>query len=646
MADTKALMTPIRIRGIEIRNRVLMPAMDTNYGDSNGFLTPRMQAHYVERAKGGVGLIVTEALSACAPEGRISGAQILINDDRSVSRFLYLTDSVHAFGARILAQLHHGGFKAAPAFNEGREAVTASSEAGKGGRTLTIEEIKKIQDGFVHAAKNASKAGFDGIELHAAHGYLINQFYSPATNFRTDEYGGSLENRFRFLREIIEGIRKELPGKFILGVRLGVWETVENGLTEEEALQMAEWCQDAGADMINLSAGHVAAPNHGTLSQWDGHQNRIELVRRFKQKLDIPVSIVGKFRDPEECSRMISEGDTDFVTIGRQMLSDPHWCNKVLTGKLDEIRPCLNCNEGCISRLITIEGDVRCVMNPYVGYDDKYNEHNPIPAAAPKNIAVIGGGPAGMQFAITASARGHQVTIFEKADRLGGQMHLAAMTPFKDDMKRATKWFIGETQRSKAKIVLNQEVSARELIEGGYDRVVIACGSVPNQPPIPGIERAADFKSTLEAGTDALPENQSVTIIGGGTVGCEIAHLLVERGCEVTVLEMLPDFCNGMEATHKWLLLNQLRKTASLACGVQTKEITDNSVIYIDADGNEKSAPAQTVIYSTGQRPAGAELMEQLTQAGILAYRLGEAISTPGNIRTATRSALELAYSM
>lgn len=646
MADTKALMSPVRIRGIEIRNRVLMPAMDTNYGDSNGFLTPRMQAHYVERAKGGVGLIVTEALSACAPEGRISGAQVLINDDRSVSRFLYLTDSVHAFGARILAQLHHGGFKAAPAFNGDAEAVTASAEAGKGGRTLTIPEIKKIQEGFVHSAQNAAKAGFDGIELHAAHGYLINQFYSPSTNFRTDEYGGSLENRFRFLKEIIEAIRKALPGKFILGVRLGVWETVENGLTEEEAIQMAKWCQEAGADMINLSAGHVVAPNHGTLSQWDTHQHRIELARRFKEALDIPVSIVGKFRDPQECSRMIENGDTDFVTIGRQMLSDPHWCNKVLTGRLDEIRPCLNCNEGCISRLIGVEGDVRCVMNPYVGYDDKYNEHNPVPTATPQKIAVIGGGPAGMQFAITASARGHNVTVYEKAGKLGGQMHLAAMTPFKEDMEKAVKWFIGETECSNAQIVLNREVTAQELIEGEYDRVVIACGSVPNCPPIPGIERGKDFKSLLEAGTAALPENESVTIIGGGTVGCEIAHLLVERGCKVTVLEMLPDFCNGMEPTHKWLLLSHLRETATLASGVQTKEITENSVVYIDADGNEQKAPAQMVIYSTGQRPAGTEMVQELAEAGILANRLGEALATPGNIRTATRSALELAYSM
>lgn len=646
MTQVKALMEPIRINGIEIRNRVLMPAMDTNYGDSAGFVSPRMQAHYVERAKGGVGLIVTEALSVSAPEGRISAGQVHINQETSISKFLYLTDSVHAFGAKILAQLHHGGLKAVPAYNNGIESVTASSEAGMGGRTLSVDEIKKIQADFVRAAELAVKAGFDGIELHAAHGYLINQFYSAVTNKRTDEYGGSLENRFRFLKEIIEGIKAVVPRRFIVGARLGVFEYAEGGLTLEEAAQLAKWCQECGLDLLNLSGGFVSAPNQGTMSQWDDHAERIASAEQIKKAVDIPVAVQGKLRDPYECDQLIKEGKIDFVTIGRQLLCDPYWPQKAQMGRVDEIRNCLNCNEGCIFRLISVGGDVRCVLNPYVGYDDKYNEHTPIPTAAPKKIAVIGGGPAGMQFAITASSRGHDVTLYEKSEKLGGQMHLAAMTPFKEDMKKAVNWFIGEVGRSNANVVLNTEVTAEMLKEGGYDHAVIACGSIPNKPPIPGIERAVNSKAFLEAGEAALPKDRSVAIIGGGTVGCEIAHLLVDRGCQVSVLEMMPDFCNGMEGTHKWLLLGQLQKTAVLAASVKVKEITEDGVIYEDANGVDQKAPADVVIYSTGQRPAGAEFVWGLAEAGIIPHRLGESITTPGNIRTATRSALELAYAI
>lgn len=639
-------MEPIRINGIEIRNRILMPAMDTNYGDADGYVTPRMRAHYVERAKGGAGLIVTEALSVSAPEGRISGAQVHINQEKSISKFLYMTDSVHAFGAKILAQLHHGGFKAAPAFNKGIEAVTASAEAGMGGRTLTIDEIKKIQADFIQAAKNAVKAGFDGIELHAAHGYLINQFYSPLTNLRTDEYGGSPENRFRFLREIIEGIKAVIPRRFILGVRLSIFEHAEGGLSMEETVRFAKWCEECGADILNLSAGFTSAPNQSTLSQWDDHTYRIEGAKRVKDVVNIPVAVQGKMRDPAECAQLIESGTLDFVVIGRQLLCDPYWPQKVLMGKEDEIRTCLNCNEGCIYRLISVGGDVRCVLNPYVGYDDKYNEHTPVPAAEAKKIAVIGGGPAGMQFAITASSRGHDVTLYEKSGKLGGQMHLAGMTPFKAEMRKATEWFIAETQRSKAKILLNTEATVENLKKEGYDHVVIACGSIPNKPPIPGIDRGINSKAFLEAGKENLPSDVSVAIIGGGTVGCEIAHLLEERGCSVTVLEMLPDFCNGMEATHKWLLLEKLKETAVLAAGVKVKEVTKDAVIYEDADGKDLSAPAEIVIYSTGQRPAGTDLVAELAAAGMVPHRLGESITTPGNIRTATRSALELAYAI
>ena len=646
MSNKKALMQPIVINGIEIRNRVLMPAMDTNYGDSEGYVSERMQAHYVERAKGGAGLIVTEAISVSAPEGRISSFQVHINRDTSIPKFLYLTDCVHAHGAKILCQLHHGGYKAAPVYNNGVEPVTASSEGGYGGRTLSVEEIKKIQADFVHGAQNAVKAGFDGIELHGAHAYLINQFFSPASNKRTDEYGGSLENRFRFLAEIIKGIKEVIPRKFIFGVRLGILEYVDGGLPLEEGIQIAKWCEELGVDMLNISIGHIAKPNQSTLSQWDDNQHRIDSIAKVKAAVNIPVSIVGKFRDPEACSKMIEEGKTDFVTIGRQLLCDPYWPNKVLMGKENEIRTCLNCNEGCFYRLLTIGGDVRCVLNPHVGFDDKYSEHNPTPTAKPKKIAVIGGGPAGMQFAITASKRGHDVTIFEKHDKLGGQMHLAGMTPFKDDMKKATKWFIGEVERSGAKVILNTEATVETIEDGGFDEAVIACGSTPSIPPIKGIERGVDFKSFLEAGEDKLPSNESVAIIGGGTVGCEIAHLLVDRGCEVTVIEMLPDFCNGMEVMHKGLLLNALEEKATMRAGAQIQEVTETGVKYICRKGLDQFAPANIVICATGQRPAGTEFVNALAEAGIVPHRLGESISTPGNIRTATRSALDLAYSI
>ena len=395
-----------------------MPAMDTNYGDANGFVSERMHAHYVERAKGGAGLIVTEALSVSAPEGRISAFQVHINEERSISKFLYLTDCVHSHGAKILAQLHHGGYKASPSFNNGIVPVTASGDAGFGGRSLSISEIKKIQADFIHSAEIALKAGFDGIELHGAHAYLINQFFSTASNKRMDAYGGSSENRFRFLDEIIRGIKEVAPRKFIVGVRLGFFEYGKNALTLEEAVQIAKKCEESGADILNLSVGHIVKANQSTLSQWDDNQHRIDGAEKVKAVVKIPVSVVGKFRDPEQCAKMIADGKSDFVTIGRQLLCDPYWPQKVMSGNEDKIRNCLNCNEGCFYRLLTLGGDVRCVLNPYIGFDHKYSEHSPIPSSIKKKIAVIGAGPAGMQFAITASREGMMLLFSKKITNL------------------------------------------------------------------------------------------------------------------------------------------------------------------------------------------------------------------------------------
>ncbi|MBR0599788.1 FAD-dependent oxidoreductase [Sinanaerobacter chloroacetimidivorans] len=641
MSNLTLMIQPIKIGGTIIKNRVVMPPMD-NFVNMDGSFSRKHYCYLTNRARGGVGLIVMEAASVSWPEGKISERQLRINSGNITPELREMADSVHAFGTKIIVQLHHGGFIAVPEYSGGVQSV-APSEYG-GARALTLEEIEKIKQDFETSAKVAQTAGLDGVELHASHMYLLNQFRCPACNQRNDQYGGSLENRFRIVKEIIEEIRKECPAPFILGVRLGIEDLIPGGTTLEEGMQYAKWCEEAGADMLNITTGFFSSVNNVTETQWQEEGARVYMGEAAKKAVKIPVAIVGKLRTPEFCAKIIEEGKTDMVVIGRQLICDLEWPNRVLFNRTDEIRPCLNCDEGCLGQYSFQHGTLHCSMNPYVGYEDLYCENSVLKTGTPKNIVIAGGGIAAMQFTIIAQKRGHSVTILEKADKLGGQLILAAVPPYKREVGKGLEWFKKTVSDSGAIIKLNMEATAESIAALNPDIAIVAVGSLPNRPPVQGIDNAIDSWDILED-ADSAPENKKVEILGGGVVGSEVAHLLIEKGCDVNIIEMLPEICHGHEAIHKALLEGFLSANATLNLNATITEVGKNYVKFIDNEGRAQNLNADVAICATGQRPSGDILYDELLAVGIEAYKIGDAVKA-ANIRCATRAALDLAYTV
>ncbi|MBR5930528.1 MAG: FAD-dependent oxidoreductase, partial [Lachnospiraceae bacterium] len=481
------LFSPIRVGNVILKNRIGMSAMDTCYFAKDGTLTPKAIAHYLERARGGVGLIVTEIASLDWPYGKQSRREVCLNDPNVTTEWAELIQCVHSFGTKIIAQVGDAGFISIPEYNYGREPVTAyadglanaaSSEA-RPARTMTVEEIHHLEDQVRACARNIASCDFDGMEFHTSHDYLYNEFLSPLTNKRTDEYGGSTENRARFLLECIRIAREELGPDRIISLKYAACEELEGGLTFEESGRIAQMCEEAGANLINCSVGQ-APDGYATEAEWFPDGRRIHFAAAIKPYVKKAViGAIGKLRSPEMCEQAIAEGSTDMVFLARQMLCDPYWAIKAETGHADEIRKCLSCREGCFAAFRPKSGSIRCVINPYTGFEDKATEHDPGVAHDPKNVLVIGGGIAGMQAAIIAKKRGHTVTLVEASGKLGGQMNLAGLPPHKQAILDARDWFIAELGRVGVTPELNTKLSKEDILARKPDAVLLAIGSEP-----------------------------------------------------------------------------------------------------------------------------------------------------------------------
>lgn len=642
MSSTKILMKPIKIGGVVIKNRIIMSGMTTGYANMDGSPSSKLKNHFVSRAKGGVGLLVMGAHAVSWPEGKICERMIAANNPNITSEYHDLADSVHAYGAKIIAQLHHGGFMAAPSIAGGKQSICASEFAGA--RAMTVEEIHRVRDDFIAAAINIRNCGLDGVQIHAANMYLLNQFMNPAINQRTDEYGGSLENRFRLTREIIEGIRAACPAPFILSIRLGAIDFFPGGSTLEDGIQYAKLAEEAGVDHIDVSCGFYTIPNQVMETQWEEEGSRLYLGEAIKKNVSIPVSVVGKLRTPEFCVSAIEEKKVDMVTLGRQLICDPEWANKVLFGKEETIRPCLYCCQGCAEQAFFNHGNIHCQINPYAGYEDKYCESSIPKVGVSKKIVVVGGGVAGMQFAITATRRGHDVTLIEKTDKLGGQMRLACVPPHKKEVSSALEWFRGEVNRAGVKVLYNTEATVESLKAMHANIVVFSTGATPVRPPIKGIKNAVESWDVL-GGKSPVPQKKKVVIIGGGVVGSELAHMLCLNECDVTIIEMLPEICHGHNYAHKANLEGFLNEHATIQLNACVKEVGPDFVAFVDADGKSHTIQTDETISAAGHRPSGLDLYTEMINEGIESYKIGDCESV-GNIRFATRSALELAYNI
>lgn len=642
------LFQPGHIGKVEIRNRLVMAPMATNYAGENGEVTDRMIRYYAERAKGGVGLIIVENAQVDYPGGKNIVRQHRIDDDKFVPGLRLLAEAIHDHGAKAFQQIHHAGRQTSLGITEGRPVVSCSPVPCGFLRTqpeeLTREQIEVLITKFADAASRAKQAGFDGIEIHGAHGYLVNQFMSPYTNKRVDEWGGTFERRMRFPLEIIRRCRERVGYDFAIGFRMSADEFVEGGITLEEAIKIAKCLEDAGVDVLHVSAGIYESMTVvlETMSYSEGW--RVYLAEAIKKEVKVPVITVGVIRTPEMADRIIAEGKADFVAIGRGLITDPEFAIKAAKGQAHNINRCIVCNIGCVGDGIFANNLMRCTVNPAVGREADFA--NIYPAAKARRVVVVGGGPAGMEAARVAAIRGHNVTLIEKGRELGGQMLIAAKPPHKDKIIWFRDFLRTELEQLKVDVKLGQEATVDTVLALNPDAVIIATGAQPVEAkfPVNGHQKVYQAWDVL-SGQVTVHADQ-VAVIGGGEVGLETAEFLAEKGIpKITVLEMLPDVGLDMESITRIDLLSRLAKlNVRLETGILVTEVTADAVEGWDAFRRRVSYPAEAVVLALGSRPIN-NLVPPLKDKVPEVYVIGDA-RTPRRIMEAAYEGMASAMSV
>jgi NAD(H)-dependent 7beta-hydroxy-3-oxo-delta4-cholenoic acid oxidoreductase len=594
----KHLFTPIRIGSLEIKNRIALPPMTLGYGVPEGTVSQKHINYYEARAQGGAGLIITEA--ACVHAGRKYGLVPLgLYDDMQIRSWSELAEAVHRHGAKLGVQLMDPGPESIMMLT-GLRPVGPSPVVGRGlfrevPRELSIDEIQAIVEDFAEATRRAKEAGLDAVEIHAAHGYaLVGSFLSPFFNKRTDRYGGSLEGRLRLLLEIIDAIRARVGGDFPIIVRMSGDERRTGGRTLQESQFIARILVEAGVDALEVSGGTVptvfwaVVPPSGTPLALNA-----EFAQAMKQVVDVPVICVGRINSPRIAEFLLETGRTDLVSMGRALHADPELPNKAAAGALEDIVPCLACNCGCIGSVV--QGlHATCIINPAAGRE---KEMAIVPAEKPKKVLVAGGGPAGLEAARVAALRGHQVTLYEKEHKLGGQVNLASVPPFMQEMGQLIKYLSTRVQEAGVELNLGTAVTPELIEELRPDVVVVATGASPLVPEnIPGMDKEKVLTAwEVLAGHDAS-KARKVLIVGGGLTGCETADFLAlptdnmaAASTEVTLLEMREDIALDSMAEPRHLLLDRLReKRVHVIVRARVKEILDDGVVF-ERDGQEET---------------------------------------------------------
>ncbi len=620
------LFSPMKIGSCEIPNRLVVPAMVTNYCNLEGTITERYLRYMEEKARGGWGLLITE--DYCVQKNRKGYTRIpgLWNDGQ-IEGNKDLTAAVHAHGSKIFCQMYHPGRQVMPQSTFGLDLVAPSATtcpACQGpARDMTIDEIATLVDDFGSAAGRAKEAGFDGIELHCAHGYLLAEFLSPAINRRVDQYGGCFANRVRIVDEIIVSMRKRVGQDFPIIVRVSSDDLVPGGRTIAETLQLCRHLEEVGFDAINCSNGMYASkPTDQVIApMFTPHAVNMDRCALIKQVVNIPVILSNRVNDPEMADTLLAMGTADFVAMGRGSLADPHMPNKAKAGKTCTIRQCIGCLQGCEFPLY-IDSEVTCLVNPRVGreYEDAMDK-----VETAKKVMVIGAGPAGLQAAEAAAKRGHDVTVYEAQDQLGGQFRSAAFPVGKGELSTYISSLRASLEELDVNVNLGQEVDEDLIAANKPDAIVIATGAKPLTPPIPGIENAVFAEDVLLG--KAIVNPGPVVVCGGGEVGAETADFIAQYRDDVTVIEMRGELCLDMMPITKGAFMEMMANSgvkphvnATVKCiesgvevdtdiaswsgeaGAGSQNATGFAVVYTDAQGVEHKLPAATVVSAFGYK--------------------------------------------
>ncbi len=637
------LFTPGKIGTLTLKNRIMKAPQSSGMSNLDGSVTERLVRYYRKQAAGGAGMIIVEYAYVDDIGAKSAHCHLGISNNEHIPGLSWLADNIREQGAVPAIQIEHCGRQKflgtqpmrAPSaipwpklWNQyGVQAVP---------KELTIEEIQDIVHAFGDAALRAKTAGFELVEIHGAHGYLLTNFFSPTTNHRTDLYGGSLENRMRIYVEIVRDVRKKVGPDFPVTIRLSGTDYEPDGFPIEETVALAKVLEKEGIDAFHISGGDHHMMIHQVSPMAIEPCHNVWAAEAVKKAVKVPVIASGSITLPQYAEEILASGKGDFVGLGRPLWADPEWPMKAQQDRPEDIRPCIRCNEGCLERTFFNYRSITCALNPVISRE---GELEILPAAKARKIAVVGGGPAGMEAARVCRLRGHNVTLFEEKE-LGGLLHEASTPEFKADIRPLMAYQICQIQKLAIPVV-QKKVTAEELAD--YDAVICATGSRPITPHIPGVElpNAVDALDVLNG---VSPVKGATVVIGGGLVGTETALHLAEKGTPVTLVEMLPEIMHGVAVTDCLAYQERIAKVdMTIYTGTRLLEIRPNEILVEDRK-ETFTIPADTVIMAIGLK-AQQGLYQQLCEAGKEAYLVGDAVK-PGKIfdafHTAYRTALKI----
>ena len=620
----KHIFEPFTIKHMTVKNRIVMTPMGTNYGEQNGEMSFLHINYYEQRAKGGTGLLIVENASVDSPQGSNGTTQLRIDQDNYIPRLFKLCETVHKHGSCIAIQINHAGASAQSA-RINMQPVSASDVPSKAGgeipRPLEKDEIMHIVKKYGEAAKRAQIAGFDAVEIHAGHSYLISQFLSPLTNKRTDEFGGSLENRARLAKLVIEEVRRQVGPFFPIFVRISADEFMEGGNTLDDCLDYLQYFQEE-VDVFDVSAGLNGSIQYQIDANYLPDGWRSYMAKAVKERYGKPCMTMGNIRNPQVAEDILARGDADLIGMGRGLIADPEWVNKVEFGDECDIRKCISCNIGCAGHRIGINRPIRCTVNPSVNGGEDYKKQK---INKPCNVVVIGGGTAGLEAACTAAEVGCNTFLLEKGETLGGLASVISKIPAKKRLADFPNYLIHRAEQlENLYIFTNTEGTPENIRKFHPNLIVSSTGSAPLLPPIKGLHDRIDKEGSKVASILGMinhindyPEDMTgkkVVVVGGGAVGLDVVEFFAARNAEISIVEMMDQIGRDLDPVTKNDMKDQMKKhhVAQLT-KTALQEVKDSSFLVKDAEG-ERELPFDYGFVCLGMRAQG-QLFAELSDA-------------------------------